>query len=481
MKEANKREEVIVEKLLDKLDEPAARDPQAQARGRARFLAQAQAFAKSQAASPAVSRKEEVRHKGWNKNFFERILNTMKPVTKYSALAAVAVIAAIIFFVTSNVTPVSAQKIMSKATAARTLPAQGIWYTQIQIYQNHAKLAGDHPGTTTFEDEYFDVTSGQYRIIVQDDSRKLQSIVAFDGTYMYSGQQTGGSDLLQVTRSKADPAQTTKSGSSTDTSTAAAGFADPTAISQELFDEFNNNPRVKVDSKTKQLGDTPVYVLVDDNYQTKQGSDEKTYMGSMRMIFDAKTYQLLESQTTVHEGDQDIVIDEVKWLVNEVLPEGSAVVWDLSDQKGINVVDGEQMQEGASPTIETLTESELAAHTNSFYVLTPLPDGYTEKIIAVAGQPTDQDYQFEINYTGPNGETFGLQAIGKTDKGFIESNFYDGIYQTTSGLVLNYSSSQPNGGTSAILSTPDETSFLLISSLSRDQVQNLVEILVKGQ
>jgi hypothetical protein len=301
---------------------------------------------------------------------------------------------------------------------------------------------------------------------------------------MYSGQLAAGTTAgasLQVTRTKADPGQDTKLGFS-DSSTASAGIADPTTIAQALFDDFSNNPRVKVDSQMKQLGDTPVYALVDDNYQTKQGSDEKTFMGSMRMVFNAKTYQLMESQTTVHQGDQDIVIDEIQWLANEVLPEGSAVTWDLSDQKGITLVDGgQQQQEQENSTAETLTESELVTRTDSFYVLNPLPAGYTEKIVAVTGQPTDQDYQFEINYTGPSGETFGLQAIGKTDTSFIQSNYYDGSYQTTSGLVVNYSTAQPDGGTEAILSTPDGYSFLLVSSLSRDQVQNLAETLVKDQ
>lgn len=158
------------------------------------------------------------------------------------------------------------------------------------------------------------------------------------------------------------------------------------------------------------------------------------------------------------------------------------VAWDLSDLKGVTIVNETKQSAQANPTIETLTEQELATHTNSFYVLKPLPAGYTETITAVADQPKDQDYyQFEINYTGSNGETFGLQAVGHMDSGFVASNFYDGSYKAASGLIIYYSPSNPNGGTSAMLSAPDGNSFLIISNLPREQVQNLVETLVKGK
>ena len=466
----NKSEDANVEKLLGKLTEASARDPQAQAQGRARFLAQAQALAKSQPPAPAVSQEEDVRHTGWNKNFFERILNTMKLQTKLSVFAVVAVVVVAAVFVVSNVTTVSAQQIITRASAAQALPTQGIWHTQIQIYQNHAMLTGDHPGTTTIDDDYLDLTTGQYRLVMQDSAGKLEQVAAFDGTYDYSGLQAAGNDLLKVTRVQAGPDDGTKTRS-----------IDPAASFKALFDDFRNNPRVKIDSQKTWTDGTPVYVLVDDNYQTQKGVDSATYTGSMRMVFDAKTYQLIESQTTVRKDGQDIVIDEVQWLVNEVLPMGSPVAWDLSDLKGVNVVDGTQPSAQASSTVETLTEQELATHTNSFYVLKPLPAGYTETIVAVADQPKDRDYQFEIDYTGPNGETFGLQAVGQMDPGFVASSFYDGSYEAASGLVMNYSPSHPNGGTSAMLSAPDGNSFLLISSLTREQVQNLVETLVKGQ
>ena len=67
------------------------------------------------------------------------------------------------------------------------------------------------------------------------------------------------------------------------------------------------------------------------------------------------------------------------------------------------------------------------------------------------------------------------------EPGFVESNFYDGSYKAASGLMINYSPSHSGGGTSAMLTAPDGNSFLLTSSLPREQVQNLVETLMKGQ
>ena len=473
MKKSN---DTDIEKLLGKLTDVPDREPQVHAQGRAKFLSQVRAM--------AVPKNGEVRHRECNKNFFERILNAMKLQTKFSALAVAAVLVVVILFVAGNVTSVSAQKIIARATAAQTLPAQGIWHTKIQIYQNHAMLTGDHPGTTTIDDDYYDLTAGKYRSVSQDSAGKILQVAAFDGTYNYSGLQAAGNganEPLQVERVKAGPDDGIKARSTDSTTTAQAGPADPASLTKGLFDDFRNNPRVRVDSQKTWTDGTPVYVLIDDNFQTQQGSDDKTFTGSMRMVFNSETYALVESQTTVHKGDQDIVIDEIQWLANEVMPAESSVAWDLSDLKGITIADGDQQSVEDGVVFETLTEQQLAAHTPNYYVLDPLPVGYTMKIGAVVNQPTDQDYQFEIHYTGPEGKTFEMQAVGKMDTGFIESSFYDGSYKAASGLMLNYSPSHSNGNTSAMLTAPDGNSYLLFSSLPRDQVQKLVDTLVKGK
>ncbi len=467
MTRTNDFNDVDIQKLLEKLAGNPARDPHSQAEGRANFIAQARALAMD------VPREEERRHIRWNTNFFERNLKPMKLQTKLSILLAVIMAAVIAVYMAGNVTTVSAQQILTRASAAQTLPLHGIWHTRIHVYQNQSMLSGDHPGTTTINDDFLDTESGKYRFVSQDSTGKIMQANAFDGTYIYTGIRQGpGGDLLEVTRTKLDPQRDKKT-----------GLTDSAASAKALFDTFKNNPRVRVAAQKTWSDGTPVYVLVDDNTQTQKGTNGSIFTGSMRMIFNADTYQLVESQTTVRKDDQDIVIDEAQWLVNEVLPEGNPVAWDLSDLKGITIVadSGKASAEQAPVKVETLTEQELATHTKAFYVLKPLPGGYSENIIAVVDQPKDQDYQFEINYSGPDGETFGLQAVGKMDPGFVASSFYDGSYKATSGLEIHYSPSHPNGGTSAMLIDPDGNGFLLISSLPREKVQELVETLVKGQ
>jgi hypothetical protein len=228
--------------------------------------------------------------------------------------------------------------------------------------------------------------------------------------------------------------------------------------------------------------------LVDHSYQTQKttnGQAEKTYTGSMTMVFNTQTYRLLETQTAIRQDGKDIVIDSARFLVDEALPAGSKVAWDFSDLKGAAIVDEAQTTQPADPQFETLSEHELALRAKA-YVLKTIPAGFTMKITAVANQPKDQDYAYEVDYDNAAKENFGLQAVGVMTPGFIESNFYDGSYKAASGLVINYSTSGSSSQssqehTSAMLTAPNGQSFLLISTMTRAQVQTLVDDLVPAK
>ena len=128
-----------------------------------------------------------------------------------------------------------------------------------------------------------------------------------------------------------------------------------------------------------------------------------------------------------------------------------------------------------------ISRDELARHLNT-YALKDIPDGFTEKIVAASGQPDDQPYTYEIIYENGAGANIDLMAIGTFDENFVKTNFYDSSYKSPNGMVLYYSTSKPeneNNGTSAILATPDGMSFLFTSTMSREQVQTLIENLVK--
>jgi len=201
--------------------------------------------------------------------------------------------------------------------------------------------------------------------------------------------------------------------------------------------------------------------------------------GVTKAVFNAKTYQMLELQTTIHKGDQDILVSSVRYLVNEILPADSPIQWDLSDLKGVVFTDESQANTSSEQVQnKIITVQELPKYGEA-YVLNPMPAGFSLEIDLHLIQ--GQDPTFEVNYTGPAKEVFDMQAVGQMDEGFIASSFYDGSYKTASGLVLHYSPSTHDastGGTSAMLVAPDGTSFLLYSSLPRDQVQALAETLV---
>lgn len=257
-----------------------------------------------------------------------------------------------------------------------------------------------------------------------------------------------------------------------------------TADTKAAFDQFRNNPRVELEGKITWFDGSQAYVLVNRNYETQKASNgqaEQVYTGAMKMVFNAQTYELLETERTIRKDGKDIVIDASRWLVDEVLPAGGGAVWDLSDLSNAKIVDEPlptQVAQSSDPQFEIFSQQELAARTNTAYVLKTIPAGWTLEIVAEKNQPKDQPYAYEVNYSDPSGMTFGMQAIGLTDEGFIKSNFYDGSYKSAAGLTLNYSTSSSKEKTSAILTTPEGNSFLLWGKLPREQVQTLVEDLI---
>ena len=132
---------------------------------------------------------------------------------------------------------------------------------------------------------------------------------------------------------------------------------------------------------------SPVYVLADHGYQTQKSPDgqaAQTYTGTMQMVFNAQTYQLVETQMSVNQAGKDVVIQSTDFLVDEVLPEGSPVTWNLSDLPGVTFVDQPaqpaQAAQAANPGFVVISAQELAAHTQS-YQLKTLPAGFTQEIV----------------------------------------------------------------------------------------------------
>ena len=87
---------------------------------------------------------------------------------------------------------------------------------------------------------------------------------------------------------------------------------------------------------------------IDDNYQTQKQSDGQVedFYRHGQDGFQHEDLQLVESQISVRKDGEDILINSVKYLVDEVLPAGSTVAWDLSDLKGISIVEQARSQAG---------------------------------------------------------------------------------------------------------------------------------------
>ena len=316
-----------IEELLSRLADEPERNEEAAAEGRAQFLTQARMLA------PAVSEKPDLRLTGCNKNFFERIWNTMKQPMKFFTLATIALLAGIAIFMANKVSTVSAQQILERAAAAQA-PAgdrKGIWHTRIEVYENPEAIAGESNGKRTIYESYDDLASGFFRFATSDANGKILSLTASDGKYYYS---TGGDSPNEQTRIVRTPVDEKKQ--------AQMRPIDPSAQTKAVFDQFNNNPRVKLEGKITRPDGRQAYVLVNPNVQTEKqanGQSSTTPTGATRMIFDVETYKLLESRITVRKNGQEVVIYEAQNQIDEILPEKSPVAWDLSDLKGMTVVD----------------------------------------------------------------------------------------------------------------------------------------------
>lgn len=393
-----------------------------------------------------------------------------------TTVLALALVAVLTF---QRVVPVSAQTILDRATAAQAAQsaAQGIQHTRIEIYENPQAVEGKQAGTTVINETYYDPATGYYHFLSQDLNGKILEVGAVDGSYDYialAEDIANGSITIHRTPLDQDDAQKKL-----------AVNSDTTSM-ESLFDHFRKNPHVEVAGKETRDG-RQVYVLVNRNFQTSKlpnGQDQKDFIGTMTMVFDAQTYQLVESETTVYKNGKEIVIEKVRFLVDEVLQPGTPVDWSLNDLQNVTFMD-DQPQEVEDVSFETISAEQLSAHTNLYsqaFVLHNIPEGFTQEIVAMSNQPTDEPYRYEIHYRNPaSGAAFNLQAVGVMDEGFIEKSFYDGSYKSAAGLVLNYSSSHPEGsgnGTAGMLTVPGGTSFLLDSTLSRAEVEALVDNLV---
>src|SRR5512138_2885181 len=200
------------------------------------------------------------------------------------AVLTIALVAVLVF---NNVVPVSAQTIIDRATAAQAAQsaAQGIQHTRIEIYENPEAVEGRQTGTTVNED-YYDPATGYYRFLTLDASGQMLEVAAYDGSFFYSAMKediSNNSVTIHRQPQSEDDIQKAQSSSN------------GTVTEESLFEHFRKNPHVELVGKEPWADGRQVYILINRNFQTEKlpdGQDQKTLTGTMKVVFDAQTYQL---------------------------------------------------------------------------------------------------------------------------------------------------------------------------------------------
>jgi hypothetical protein len=430
---------------------------------------------------------------------------TMRKRLIASAFVVVAALSIFVILTARSVTSVSAQQILDRAYQAQSqqAPSQGIDHNRIETYSNFQALP-ENQGTDLITESYLDFQTGYFRNVTTDSrTGKVLDAFAFDGSNTYSlGHNppvTNSSDPLTIYRSPQSRVSTT------DQKLIGTGNESNSKI---YFDQIRNDPNVQfigqekwADGRTVYVlrSEQPVKVIVQQPTAPTQGNSGQTPpmvtpfnpdqasvgqpTGLVTVYFDTTTYKMVGGQTTMEKDGKELLLNSQRVLVDEILPAGSSVAWDLSDVQGITIVDDPNGVYG-DLLPETITPQELAAKTQSGYLLKTIPDGFSLEITAPPKQPANEPYIYIASYRTAANDYFVIQAAGPADVQAMTKEA-DETYTTASGLVVLFIKdiSDPTGKqyTSAIVEAPDGTAFMVSSTLPRDTVKAWAEDLVPAK
>lgn len=398
----------------------------------------------------------------------------------FSAFTAILALALVAVLMARNVTPVSAQAVLDKAYAAQTSvtsPAQGIEHMRNQIYTNIKALSEDQ-GTDMTIESYRDLQTGYTRMITTDNhTGRVVDVFGYDGANTYSvgneveavQQALDGNQPLTVYRSPQP---------NIDLSNLKPVGGRNNLDAKDLFDKMRQDPNAQLigqetwdDGRTVYVlrSEQPIKVLVSDKQVDRP-------MGTVLVYFDTHTYEMLGSRVSMQKDGKELVIGLQKILVDEILPAGTAVTWDLSDLQGITIVDDPNREHG-DLLPEVISVSDLAAKTSNAYLLKDVPAGYTLELTAPPRQPANEPYIYIASYHTAANDYFVIQAGAAPAKVADQT---DETYTTASGLVLHFMPdfNDPNSGglyTSAVVEAPGGVAFMINSTLPRETVKAWAE------
>jgi hypothetical protein len=262
------------------------------------------------------------------------------------ALAAILVLMVTAIWMAGNATPVSAQQILDRAAAAQSLAATSaataVTYRKVLDTNYPHALEGDTTtATRTIRENYYDFAKGQVRWdSIDADTGKVLDAFSFDGLYTYDAIQTEGryiDGVLLVYRDIEDESGLLK---------VVQGQGQS---AQQIFEMQKNLPNVTIVGHETWPDGHEVYVLSGGSRGPAPAGKRIPDGMTEQMVFDAKTYQLIETREVVVKDGKEILLSSTRTLVDEVLASSSQVPWDLHDMQNIRIVDKPAQEPTATP------------------------------------------------------------------------------------------------------------------------------------
>jgi len=395
----------------------------------------------------------------------------------FTALAAVLVLSIVVVFVANNVTTVSAKEILDRAYQVQTQAAasQGIEHIRTEIYGN-LEAQPEEQGLYTTTDKYLDLQSDKFRrVMIDDQTGRVIDVVAYDGSNAYSSESTKGAPQsaapLTIYRTPQNP-PTTGIGT--------LGNGNSSLDTKALFDKMRSDPQVQLAGKETWDDGRTVYVLRSEQpVRVLIANEAQSPNGIVDVYFDVDTYELVGNRVTIQKDGKELLMGSQRTLVDETLPEGSSVAWDMSDLQDVNIVD-DPNGEHALP--EAISAEALATRIPSAYLLQTVPDGFSVEVSVLPKQFPNRSgngpFYYEAGYVNQDGDYFIIRAFD--DKPLEDTSWAEEIYTTASGLVL-YFVNQPSLDpkfTGGLMQAPNGHTYAIESTLPRETVRELMEQLV---
>jgi hypothetical protein len=405
---------------------------------------------------------------------------TMQKRWIFSGLAGVLALSVLAILVARNVTPVSAREILDRAYEVQTQQAagQGIQHIRNEIYSNLEALPEDQGMDTTVE-SYLDLQTGNSRLVVTDNKTgRILEAYAYDGSNAYTSEATKDTKIGQPGEGALTIYRTPQNQPADISQKLLSGNKELDA--KTMFDKMRSDPQVQLTGEETWEDGRTVYVLRSEQpIKVLVANELQQPTGIVEVYFNVDTYELVGNRVTMQKDGKELLISLQRTLMDETLPEGTSVAWDLSDLQGVNIVDDTNGEHAQS---EVTSVEALATRIPSAYLLRTVPDGFSLEISVLPKQFVNRSmngpFFYEAGYINQAGDYFIIRAFD--NKKLEDTSWADEIYTTASGLVL-YFVNQPSIDpkfTGGLMQAPNGHTYAIDSTLPRDQVKALMEDLV---